>query len=261
VGLEQIARAVRHAPVLRRAEPVWRIARPVYDLVLAHAFARGLERTVNGTEPMRLDPRCRNVPTVYEPEVWFSLLNAVRPGDTFVDVGANIGLYAVAAARRVRPGKVIAFEPDAGNAELLARTVALNDVGEVVEVRRIALGAERGELPFRSAMQQSGFDARGTEVVPMSTLDSEIDGRVDVLKIDVEGFEPEVLAGAHSLLLDEERRPHTVFLESHPAILAARGLEEDGLLEQLERAGYTVTELSRDWTLTRNLVARIDSAA
>jgi FkbM family methyltransferase len=255
VGFERIARAVRHAPLLRRAGPLWDLARPAYNVVLARAFSGGLERTVNGTEHLRLDAQCRNVPMVYEPEVWAAMLDAVRPGDTFVDVGANVGLYAVACARRVRPGRVIAFEPDAGNAELLGRTIALNGVGDVVEVRQLALGSESGELPFRSAMQQSGFQADWSETVAMSTLDLEVGGRVDVLKIDVEGFELEVIAGAAGILFDLTRRPRAIFLETHSAVLAARGLEEAPMLAVLERAGYLITELSRDATLTRNLMA------
>lgn len=241
--------------MLERAGPAWDLMRPAYDAVLARAFAGGLARMINGTEPLRLPARCRNVPVVYEPAVWAALLDTVRPGDTFVDVGANVGLYAVAGARRVRPGRVIAFEPDATNAELLRRTVTLNQVGDVVEVRQIALGRERGELPFRSAQQQSRFDADGSETVPMSTLDDEIGGCVDVLKIDVEGFEGEVIDGAANILSDATRRPRAIFLETHAAVLAARGLEEALILDQLERTGYRITELSQDAKLTRNLVA------
>jgi FkbM family methyltransferase len=257
VAFEQIARGLRHAPLLRRAEPLWDLARPVYNAILARAFAGGLPRTVNGTELMRLDVRCRNVPMVYEPEVWTALLEDVRPGDTFVDVGANVGLYAVAVARRVRPGRVIAFEPDASNAELLDRNIAVNKVRDAVEVRVVALGDTSGELPFRSAMQRSRFDANSSETVHMSTLDLELEGPVDVLKIDVEGFEPEVIAGAVGILCDSTRRPRAIFLETHAAVLTARGLDETPILEELRRAGYGITELSRDTTLTRNLVARL----
>jgi FkbM family methyltransferase len=259
VGFERIARTVRHAPLLRRVEPFWDVARPAYNLILARAFAAGgLTRSVNGTEPMRLDARCRNVPMVYEPAVWTALLDAVQPGDTFVDVGANVGLYAVAAGRRVRRGQVIAFEPDPGNATLLRRNIALNRVDDAVEVRQLALGAERGELRFRSEQQRSGVDPNGAVLVPVSTLDSEVTVRVDVLKIDVEGFEGEVIAGAVGVLTDPDRRPRAIFLETHTAVLAERGLEEAPILHQLERAGYRISELSRDTNLTRNLVAVLD---
>lgn len=229
--------------------------RPAYNLTLARVFTQGLARTINGTEPMRLDSRCREVPVVYEPEVWRALLETLRPGDTVVDVGANIGLYSIACARRVRPGKVIAFEPDPENAELLKRTVELNEVADVVVIRQLALGREEGTLPFQSAKQQSRFDVNGLQTVCMSTLDHEISDRVDILKIDVEGFESEVIAGALAMLTDKKRRPRAIFLETHQAVLAERGLDESSILDQLERAGYHISELSRDTSLTRNLVA------
>jgi tRNA G37 N-methylase Trm5 len=183
---------------------------------------------------MHLDPACRSVPTEYEPDVWHELLSSVRPGDVVADVGANVGLYAVALARRVGAmGRVIAYEPDAGNAELLRRNVALNDVEGVVEVRQAAEGSSQ---------------------VSVVTLDEELD-RLALLKIDVEGFECAVLDGARSLLADESRRPRRVFVEAHLVRLPELGHTEDEVTRALERAGYRVTELSFDGLLTRNYVA------
>jgi FkbM family methyltransferase len=206
---------------------------------------------------MHLDPACRSVPTEYEPDVWHELLSSVRPGDVVADVGANVGLYAVALARRVGAmGRVIAYEPDAGNAELLRRNVALNDVEGVVEVRQAAVGAERGEIPFLSDRQQSRFDPEGPSQVSVVTLDEELE-RLALLKIDVEGFECAVLDGARSLLADESRRPRRVFVEAHLARLPELGHTEDEVTRALERAGYRVTELSFDGLLTRNYVADV----
>lgn len=254
--VERLARTIRHAPSLRRADLAWDALRPWYELGLRLLFGRrGLRRVVNGSEAMRLDPRCRSVPTTYEPEVWRELLDSVRTGDVVADVGANIGLYAVALARRVGPtGRVIAYEPDAANAALLRRNLALNGAGGVVDVREVAVGSERGELPFLSDRQQSRFDPSGAARVRVVTLDDELE-RLALLKIDVEGFECAVLEGARSLLADERRRPRRIFVEAHLARLPELGRTEQDVTSALERAGYRVTELSFDGLLARNYVA------
>ncbi len=230
--------------------------RPVYDAGLRLVFGRsGLRRVVNGSERMRLDPRCRSVPMEYEPDVWRELLASVSPGDVVADVGANVGLYAVAIARRVgRTGRVIAYEPDAGNAELLRRNLALNGWADVVEVRDVAVGSERGEIPFVSDRQQSRFDPAGASRVRVVTLDDELD-QLALLKIDVEGFECAVLQGARRVLADDRRRPRRIFVEAHLARLPELGLTEDDLTAALQLAGYRVTELSFDGLLARNYVA------
>lgn len=254
--VEQLARTIRHTPALRHADRAWNAVRPAYELALRLLFGRrGLRRVVNGSEAMRLDPRCRSVPMDYEPEVWHELLASAQAGDVVADVGANVGLYAVALARRVGPaGRVIAYEPDAANAALLWRNVALNGVEGVVEVREIAVGREPGELPFLSDRQQSRLDPAGASRVRVVTLDDQFE-RLALLKIDVEGLECDVLEGARALLADEARRPRRIFVEAHLARLPEHGHSEEDVTSALQRAGYAVTELSFDGLLARNYAA------
>src|SRR6266545_2936417 len=170
--VERLARAIRHAPVLKGADRTWNVMRPVYDAGLRLVFGRsGLRRVVNGSERMRLDPRCRSVPKEYEPDVW---------------------------------------------RELLRRNLALNGWADVVEVRDVAVGSERGEIPFVSDRQQSRFDPAGASRVRVVTLDDELD-QLALLKIDVEGFECAVLQGARRVLADDRRRPRRIFVEAHLA--------------------------------------------
>jgi FkbM family methyltransferase len=254
--VERLAHAIRHAPLTRGADGLWNAIRPAYEAGLRLLFGRrGVRRVVNGSERLRLDPACRSVPTEYEPDVWRELLGSVRTGDVVADVGANVGLYTVAIARRVgRTGRVIAYEPDAGNADLLRRNLAMNGVESVVEVREVAVGGERGEIPFLSDRQQSRFDPVGDSRVGVVTLDDEFE-RLALLKIDVEGFEGSVLQGARALLADDSRRPRRIFVEAHLARLPELGLTEQDVTGALQRAGYNVTVLSFDGLLVRNYVA------
>jgi hypothetical protein len=62
---------------------------------------QAIPRCINGVDSIRVSPRLRNVSDEYEPEIWPVLMNELKSGDVFVDVGAHIGLYTCAAANRV----------------------------------------------------------------------------------------------------------------------------------------------------------------
>src|SRR5205823_6561006 len=96
---ERWAFTVRSHPRLRGADWLWDRLRPSYAAVLAHLSRRGLPRTFNGTDTIRVLPRFRGYAGSYEPEVWPHLMARVRAGDTVADVGAYVGLYTVALAR------------------------------------------------------------------------------------------------------------------------------------------------------------------
>jgi FkbM family methyltransferase len=136
----------------------------------------------------------------------------VRPGDVFIDVGANLGIHTLAAARALQGrGKVIAFEPFAGNRTLLEKSVMLNGYADLVEIHGVALSDRAASLPLYLGsssghhslfdLQQSGLDAH-TVSVDTRTLDSMVTPSLPVrlVKIDVEGAELQVLAGAAALV-------------------------------------------------------------
>jgi FkbM family methyltransferase len=127
----------------------------------------------------------------------------LQPGETFVDVGANVGQLSLAAAMRVTPaGRVISIEAHPRTCKYLEGNVRLNDLA--VEIHNVAIGSTSGELfftDFRSDDMNfaSPTPPRGGSAlrVPVRTLDSIIEQRpVDLLKVDVEGFEVDLLKGA-----------------------------------------------------------------
>jgi hypothetical protein len=104
---------------------------------------------------------------------------------------------------------------------------------------------------------------RGSRIVPMTDLDSALsshglaDRRVLVLKIDVEGYEPAVLAGAQQTLT----RTDAVITEFSPELSRAGGLSIGGMVDQLQAAGFTAHIFSRDntWTVvTKDELDRVD---
>lgn len=136
------------------------------------------------------------------------------PGGTFVDVGANIGWYTMVGAAAVGPsGTVIVVEPSPRCLASLRAGLGNLPPG-VVELHEVAAGSVAGS----AVLLDPGDDDHGglgtlrpgaqgsSTTVPVRPLDEIIGTRtVDVVKIDVEGFEPQVLEGAVGLLADPER--------------------------------------------------------
>ena len=129
--------------------------------------------------------------------VWRARL---RAGTIFIDVGANIGTYSIMAASL--GAEVIALEPAKDTAELLRENVALN--GFSVDVIEAAAGREAGTTHFTAGQDCiNQVDPSGDVIVPVVTLDSIIGERhVTGMKVDVEGFEFDVLLGCMRALQD-----------------------------------------------------------
>lgn len=156
--------------------------------------------------------RLRSEAVPYEYEMLADIAERYPGGGTAVDVGANIGNHSLFLA--AHGFDVYAYEPNARLAELVERSARLNGFS-AVHVRKCAVGAGPGRgrflrlVPENLGAQQVVSDADGElEVVALD--DEEIPGRVDVLKIDVEGGERDVLVGARRILRRD--RP-TVYVE------------------------------------------------
>lgn len=173
----------------------------------------------------------------------------LRPGDVFVDGGANIGLFSLVAARCVGPtGKVVAFEPAPATRALLQGNLDLNGLSWV-DVRAEALGERPGTLELvtftgdRSGL--SSFqpeDARGGQRVQVRvvTLDGMLTPeelpRLRLLKLDLEGAEYGALQGASRLL--GQARPD-LLLELEPEHLRRQGASAEAVTALLHEQGYS----------------------
>lgn len=254
-GLRRIAQRIRHAPVLRRFDTLWRLVRPFYNRLLRRVSQHGGLPIVVGGQSMRLhaDMASTSWESV-ERESYGAFQDALSEGMVVYDIGAHIGTYAVIASRAVgSSGLVLAFEPDAVARGYLEQHLEWNDCLGNTEVCDACVGAEVGEREFyalpgeasaRSGfLPQPGFEAR---LMNVTTIDQQAETRgrpPGLIKIDVEGGEWDVLRGAERTL--HEGRPE-LLLSLHPDALADLGVSELLILDWLGERGYEVSVLGRD---------------
>jgi FkbM family methyltransferase len=190
----------------------------------------------------------------------------VRRGDTVIDVGANLGLVTMVLSSMVGPtGIVHAFEPIPQMQELIDRSLARNQTTNV-RLHRCALGSapdlltlsvpkgHAGSASFVAERQHADSDRVEVPVRTLSeVLAEEAVGHVRLVKIDVEGFEPEVLAGAETHFA--QYPPDAILFELNDLAADVASHPTIGLLDKL---GYGFFSIPK--TLFRVRVARFDAA-
>jgi FkbM family methyltransferase len=179
----------------------------------------------------------------YEAMIWIgweeqeelrALRRLLQSGETFVDCGANIGLWSLVAAPLVWPdGRVVAFEPNPAVAKRLADAAVQSSV---IEVHAVALSDEPGVLALAAGREHNlaRVSSEGRHSVAATTLDAVLERRPDGIKIDVEGYELNVLRGAVGALA---HRPW-VIVEFNKQQSAAQRLAEWPVHEHLTGLGY-----------------------
>lgn len=192
----------------------------------------------------------------YEPELTY-LAKMLRPGTTFVDAGANIGIYSVVASKIVgETGRVISFEPSVQTFPLLRKNIALNHLKNV-NAFPLALSDRWGSTKLyhgpsaclNSFARDSSWRGESEEVMTES-LDQVLAEtgieQVDLIKIDVQGAEELVLQGAIRTI--RSMQP-LIILEVWPMGPELLGLPPFGACELLENLGYNFYYFERDGTL------------
>lgn len=170
------------------------------------------------------------------------VLHALRPEDLFVDIGANVGSYTVLASGAVG-ARSISFEPAPRAYRALLDNLRLNDLTARVEARNECLASTPGEAELTADFDTGNHvvagphGAGGTVRVPVTTLDIAL-ARHDpaMLKIDVEGYETEVIAGADRTLRLPSLRAVVMELNGSGA---RYGFDDRHLHERMLRNDFT----------------------
>lgn len=189
---------------------------------------------------------------LYDADETTILAKLLRPGGCFLDIGANVGWYTLAAAQLVGSGGTVhAFEPVPANVDILEATLRRNGL-DWVKVEPVAVSDAPGsiDLHLPDTAGESGWATAakiqgGTTLkVPAVTIDQYVESlpAVSAAKIDVEGFEPPVLKGMQSLLA----RDHpALLLEINVPMLAAAGFAPSDIAAPLEPHGYRFHQIAR----------------
>lgn len=190
----------------------------------------------------------------FDPAVFGPIASRLRPGGTFVDVGANVGYYSMCALDLVgKAGQIHAFEIDPRPLRCLTRSVATFRYANLT-VHPVAVGASVGSgklIKQRDCGHSHVSDAGEGVPIPMTSLDAWRDEfgvtAIQAMKIDVEGGEYAVLKGAETLLREE--RPVIVF-EADDALQAKHGSTCSEIIGFLQQRGYRVERLRDTWSPT-----------
>lgn len=201
--------------------------------------------------------RCLYVDGEVDPNEFAYLGEALMPGMTVIDAGANEGIYSIYSRARVGcEGRVIAIEPSARERLRIERNKALNGMDDIT-VLPVALAERPGNLMLHVAEDgHAGHNtlshfaagwvkAKSEQVISATTLDAIVDeqelAQVDLIKIDIEGAELRALRGAERTM----RRDHPALLmEVMEETLATQGASATQLLDYVKQHGYDIFEFS-----------------
>jgi FkbM family methyltransferase len=227
-----------HVGQFRLAQRYWGVRQPGHHILL--------QRLSDGT-PLALDIGDRPQAIAYltrrySEELVRRIVSRLPRGGLFFDVGAHVGLVSFQIAHRRPDVRVIAFEPNAEAAEAWRRNRRLNPSAQV-ELVHTALADRVGAVRMLARSTDLGatrVSSHGTGVeVPATTLDayctSSSINRIDAMKIDVEGFEPEVLEGASGLI--RSGGVGSLLVEFNEGHFERRGGSRDQLVRWLEEHG------------------------
>ncbi|MGA9836942.1 MAG: FkbM family methyltransferase [Gemmatimonadaceae bacterium] len=212
-------------------------------------------------EVVRIAPEYRYL--TWNPVEYEAFRAVLRPGDTAVDVGANVGAYALLFALWVgQAGHVLAFEPAPEAYAGLRRHLVLNQLDGRVQSIQAAVADAVGKAGFVSEgshgtnhlVRRGGGDTQPLIEVPTTTIDTVCAAqrlRPRLIKIDVEGAELAVLRGARQTISAMDREAG-IFVEMHPAAWRAMGQPVDALDAELAAQGLRAVPLRATedpWTL------------
>jgi len=243
-------------PIRPNRMTLWRIVKPIIPNRYKPYKVPGGQIFLNISEsPMML----ARVVGRFEVQKHRAVLALLKPGMTFIDVGANKGDFGLLAAQIVgEKGRVLSFEPEPTNCHWIRKSVELNGYKNLVlyeaaladanEQSRLFLGKQSGWHTLMESMPNRNC---GTIPITKRTLDSVLQetgsDRVDVIKIDVEGAEIAVLRGAVEAL----KANHDVLLlmDIHPDL----GVDPFAVCDLLRSLGFSTYEIEPPYNKPLNL--------
>jgi len=178
----------------------------------------------------------------------------IKEGDVVLDIGANIGYYTLIFAKLVGPkGKVFAFEPDPENFALLNKNIKINEYKNVVLINK-AVSNETGEIKlylneYNKANHQiyPSKNHRKSILIQTTRLDDffkDYKGKIDFVKIDIEGAEYLAIQGMSNLL--NKNKNIKIITEFYPCWLENFNVKSEEYLKLLSKHGFKLYNLNKN---------------
>jgi len=255
--VERVAQWLKHGLGLSDSSPATEAIRPYYNYFLEILYWRGgLVRKIPGCGPIRIRPASRYFRDNYEAGLFQFVRKVVRPGDVVLDIGANVGIFTVLAARWVGPGgHVYAFEPSRQTRTLLRDHLTLNSVADRVTIIADAVSDTPGRSSFHTvgasgentlSPKHSRLPTADSVEVSVTTIDAFCLQRCIVpslIKIDIEGYELHALRGAREILAQHSPM---VVVELHPSNWPEIGVNAGEFTELLGEMNYQAQALEEN---------------
>lgn len=187
----------------------------------------------------------------YEPNVTAVLKRVLKPGQTFLDIGANIGWHTLTAAALLKGnGKIIAVEPNPRNVQLLYHSLTTNGFTNV-EVLPYAASDENHLLQLvagisNGIVKEVPEDHAYCEYVPAYKIDDLVkdETHIDVVKIDIDGHEPKAIRGMSKTIM--KHRPIIISEFSPASLTELSGIKPEDYLRALKSFNYSLFVISDD---------------
>ena len=232
----------------------------IYTILKLKAKNGYLVKMVQGSK-MKLDLNDKGISKdlavdgIREPESTNAIKNFIKEGDVVVDIGANLGYYALLESRIVgSKGIVYAIEPSPSNVDGLNENIKLNGytniecftigIGDKKEIAKMFISPHSN---LNSLVIQKNKKIIGNIYIQITTLDDFLKGKKqpDFVRMDVEGYEYNIIKGMDGLL--NSKKPLKIFMELHPHIM-----EKDKttfVLKSLMESGFEIKKATRCFTI------------
>jgi FkbM family methyltransferase len=187
---------------------------------------------------------------IYEPYETELISSIIKPGSVVLDIGANIGYHTLLFAKLVgQSGKVFAFEPDPANFRLLEKNVSVNGYPNVaLEQKAVSNRNEKKKLYLHESnpmmhtifksQQRSGLDSVEIDTISLDNYFSNYGGKIDFIKMDIEGSEYTALEGMQTIL--QRQNDIKLLVAFNPSAIREYGYKPEQQIDLLVSNGFTV---------------------
>jgi FkbM family methyltransferase len=214
--------------------------KPIYSFLNLITLGQGLNKTINGVAVKLPAQHMAKSCSDFEQENIAFLKSYCGEGATILDIGANIGLFAIMAAKIAGEyGKIFSFEPVVSRFEALQNTVRINQLDRLINPVNQAMGKEKSQQLMLSPDEYKKSDAGVS--AEMNTIDNFVQtkklSKINFINIDVDGMEYDTLFGGIQVL--KKYKPH-VMVAVHPSQIASRGQNMADLYDLLDQLKYNI---------------------